>query len=166
MIKPKRLKVRLIESMDQDILANIPLFAKLNATELGELAGLLKDIKIESQQPVFWIGDEGSDFFIVQVGRVAVRYPDQMGHEVTLAVLGAGDFFGEISLLDGGPRTATVRASWTDVTLLCLAREAFFSFIQDYPSPAFPIFNIPSKRYSHHIDTLTSTINLQRCIPR
>ncbi|MGC3957471.1 MAG: cyclic nucleotide-binding domain-containing protein [Verrucomicrobiota bacterium] len=89
--------------MDIDILANIPLFAKLSPEELTQLAGLLQAKTIDPQKPVFWIGDPGSDFFIIQVGRASVCFPDEAGHEVTLATLGPGDFFGEISLLDGGP---------------------------------------------------------------
>src|SRR5215203_2128608 len=103
--------------MDPLLLANNPLFAKLTPAQLAELTGLLKERRVESQQPVFWIGDEGADFYVIQAGRVSVCYPDDMGHEVTIAVLNAGDFFGEISLLDGGPRTATIRADG-DVTLL------------------------------------------------
>jgi len=89
--------------MDKDLLANIPLFAKLNDEELVELAALLKEERVASHSPVFWIGEEGSDFYLLQVGRVTVNYPDDTGREVTIAVLGPGDFFGEISLLDGGP---------------------------------------------------------------
>ena len=55
--------------MDQDLLSNIPLFAKLSPAELAELTGLLKEQRVAAQQPVFWVGDEGSDFYIVQVGR-------------------------------------------------------------------------------------------------
>src|SRR4051812_43541210 len=124
--------------MDQDLLANIPLFAKLNTNELAELSGLLKEQKVDNQQVVFWIGDEGADFYVVQVGRVAVCYPDDMGHEVTIAVLGPGDFFGEISLLDGGPRTATIRAE-DDVQLLSLSRHDFLEFLTRNPTAGIHI---------------------------
>src|SRR2546430_7010723 len=97
--------------MDQDLLANIPLFAKLNPAELAELSGLLKEQKVENQQPVFWIGDEGADFYLVQVGRVAVWYPDELGAEITIGVLAAGDLFGGISMPDGRPGTATGAAA-------------------------------------------------------
>jgi CRP/FNR family cyclic AMP-dependent transcriptional regulator len=145
--------------MDRDLLANIPLFAKLNAAELGELTGLLKEQKVENQQPVFWIGDEGADFYLVQVGRVAVCYPDELGHEITIAVLSAGDFFGEISLLDGGPRTATVRADG-DVQLLSLSRHDFLEFLKRNPSAGIHILTVLGQRQREMLEKLRGVKNV------
>jgi uncharacterized membrane protein len=145
--------------MDRDLLANNPLFAKLTADQLGELSSLLKSQTVENQQPVFWIGDQGSDFFVVQLGRVAVCYPDEMGHEVKIAVLGPGDFFGEISLLDGGPRTATVRAEG-DVTLMSLSRHDFLQFLQAHPSAAIHILTVLGQRQREMLDKLRGVKNL------
>src|SRR4051812_5637043 len=127
--------------MDQDLIANVPLFAKLSAGEVAELAGLLKEQRVGAQQAVFWIGDAGADFYIVQVGRGGVCYPDGLGHEVKLAGRGPGDFFGEISLLDGGPRTATVRAEG-DARLMTLSRHDFLEFIRRNPSTAIHILTV------------------------
>jgi CRP/FNR family cyclic AMP-dependent transcriptional regulator len=145
--------------MDQDLLANIPLFAKLGPVELGELSGLLKEQTVADKQPVFWIGDEGADFYLVQSGRVAVCYPDEMGQEVTIAVLGTGDFFGEISLLDGGPRTATVRAQG-DVGLLTLSRHEFLEFLKRHPSAAIHILTVLGQRQREMLDKLRGVKNL------
>ena len=145
--------------MDQDLLANIPLFAKLNPAELAELSGLLKEQKVENQQPVFWIGDEGADFYLVQVGRVAVCYPDELGHEITIAVLAAGDFFGEISLLDGGPRTATVRADG-DVQLLSLSRHDFLEFLKRNPSAGIHILTVLGQRQREMLEKLRGVKNV------
>jgi len=145
--------------MDQDLLANIPLFAKLKPTELAELAGLLKEQKVDNQQVVFWIGDEGADFYLVQVGRVAVCYPDDMGHEVTIAVLGAGDFFGEISLLDGGPRTATIRAE-DDVRLLSLSRHDFLEFLIRNPTAGIHILTILGQRQREMLQKMRGLKNV------
>src|SRR5262245_4774220 len=97
--------------MDIDLLASLPLFAKLSRDELAALANLLDRREVPANQTIFWIGDQGSDFYLVQVGRVSVIEPDQEGKEVPLASIGPGGFFGELSLLDGGPRTATVRTT-------------------------------------------------------
>lgn len=148
-----------IHPMDQDLLANIPLFAKLNPKELGELAGMLKEQKFANQQIVFWIGDEGADFYLVQVGRVAVCYPDDMGHEVTIAVLGPGDFFGEISLLDGGPRTATIRAE-DDVRLLSLSRHDFLEFLTRNPSAGIHILTILGQRQREMLQKMRGLKNV------
>ena len=77
--------------MDIDLLTHIPLFAKLTREELGALAGLLTRKDVPSHQTVFWIGDDGSDFYIVQVGRVQIVEPDEEGKEIILATSGAGN---------------------------------------------------------------------------
>jgi CRP/FNR family cyclic AMP-dependent transcriptional regulator len=149
--------------MDKDLLGNIPLFAKLKDEELVELAALLKEERVESQQPVFWIGEEGSDFYIVQVGRVTVNYPDDTGREVTIAVLGPGDFFGEISLLDGGPRTATIRADG-DVMLLSLSRHDFLEFLRKHPAAAIHILTVLGQRQREMLEKLRGVKNVNEVI--
>src|SRR4051812_46057673 len=105
--------------IDPTLLGNIPLFAKLTPNELGELVNLLRTRDVARQQTIVRIGDQGTEFYVIQQGRVVVSAPDDQGAEVKLAELGPGNFLGEISLLDGGPRTATVRAL-EPVTLLVL----------------------------------------------
>ena len=149
--------------MDQDLVANIPLFAKLSPSEIAELASLLKEQRVAAQQAVFWIGDDGADFYIVQVGRVAVCYPDELGREVRLAVLGPGDFFGEISLLDGGPRTATVRAEG-DVRLLSLSRHDFLEFIRRNPSTAIHILTVLGQRQREMLQKMRGLKNVNQIV--
>lgn len=149
--------------MDVDLLSNIPLFAKLNAEHLAELVALLKQRQVASQQPVFWIGDEGDEFFIIQLGRVSVCYPDHLGHEIVIAVLGPSDFFGEISLLDGGPRTATVRADG-DVTLLCLSRHDFLEFLTRNPSAGIHILTVLGQRQREMLEKLRGVKNVNEVI--
>ena len=149
--------------MDKDLLANIPLFAKLKDEELVELAALLKEERVASHSPVFWIGEEGSDFYLLQVGRVTVNYPDDTGREVTIAVLGPGDFFGEISLLDGGPRTATIRADG-DVMLLTLSRRDFLEFLKKHPSAAVHILTVLGQRQREMLEKLRGVKNVNEVI--
>lgn len=149
--------------MDVDLLSNIPLFAKLNAEHLAELAALLQQRQVASQQPVFWIGDQGDEFFIIQLGRVSVCYPDQLGHEIVIAVLGPSDFFGEISLLDGGPRTATVRADG-DVTLLSLSRHDFLQFLTRNPSAGIHILTVLGQRQREMLEKLRGVKNVNEVI--
>src|SRR6267142_1119844 len=92
-----------------DLLRNIPLFSQLVEENRAELSSLLQSKDYASQQPIFWIGEKGDQMFIVQGGKVHLSYPDETGHEITVGVLGPGAFFGELSRLDGGPRTATAR---------------------------------------------------------
>src|SRR5688572_21316939 len=97
-------------AMDKDLLRNIPLFAKLSDADREELAGLMKRRDVAAMQPIFWVAETGDEMFVVGHGKVRLSLPDEEGHDVTVAVIGPGTFFGELSLLDGGPRTATARA--------------------------------------------------------
>src|SRR5260221_14687212 len=124
--------------VDWSLLLNIPLFWKLTPDELGTLTTLLKTRKYAESEPIVYLGDDGSEFFIVQHGRVAVSHPDESGKEVKLAELSPGDFFGEIGLLDGGPRTVTVKAV-ADVTVVFPGRKQVGNFLLHNPGAAWHI---------------------------
>src|SRR5215217_450553 len=93
-----------------DPLQGIPLFSGFTDAQREDLRRLLQPRTFDAQRAVFWIGEPGDEFYIIEAGQVVICYPDEGGREVTLAVLGPGQFFGELSLLDGGRRTATARA--------------------------------------------------------
>jgi uncharacterized membrane protein len=149
--------------MDRNLLTHIPLFAKLPAEQLDELAAMMKRHEFKSAEPIFWIGDKGTDFYIVQMGRVTLSYPDEVGHDVTLADLGPGDFFGEISLLDGGPRTATARAQ-TDAILMSLNRDDFMAFLNHRPMAAGYIVTVLGARQRETLSKLRGITNLNTVI--
>jgi CRP/FNR family cyclic AMP-dependent transcriptional regulator len=131
--------------MADDPLSNVPLFSKLSEGDRVALAKLMRAKTFAAHQPVFWLGEKGDDFYVVQSGKVAVSCPDESGKEVLLATLGHGNFFGEISLLDGGPRTATVRTT-ADATLLTLERADFLSFLEQHPKAAVHMLTVLGQR--------------------
>jgi uncharacterized membrane protein len=94
---------------------------------------------------VFWFGDRGDTMYVVEDGQVAVTAPGTHGDHVLLDTLGPGGIFGELSLLDGGPRSATVRAV-TDCTLLALPREAFHAFLRQRPDVAIAVLQVLGAR--------------------
>lgn len=139
--------------MDSKLLRNIPFFSGLGDEEGRTLVDLLKPHSIKANETIFWIGESGTDFCIIENGNVVLTYPDETGKESTLAVLGPGDFFGELSLLDGGPRTATSRAL-TDVQLLCLTREEFLDFIRTHPSSTIHMIQVLARRQRETLEQL------------
>jgi CRP/FNR family cyclic AMP-dependent transcriptional regulator len=151
--------------VDWALLLNIPLFSKLSPEELTALTLLLKTRRFVESEPIVYLGDDGSEFYIVQHGRVAVSHPDESGKEVTLAELGPGNFFGEISLLDGGPRTATVRAEG-DVTLLSLERGQFVQFLLQHPAAAVHILTILGARQRELLEKLRGIRNVNEAVLR
>src|SRR6188472_2532587 len=110
-------------------LSQLPIFASLDAAAQEGLSAVMSRRQVAAQQMIFWIGDEAGPLFVVDQGQVAITAPDERGDHVLLETLAPGGVFGEISFLDGGPRSATARAV-TDVTLLELPREAFHAFLR------------------------------------
>jgi uncharacterized membrane protein len=139
-------------------LAHIPLFAHLDETGQEALLVLLKRQTVKANEPVFWFGDHGDTMYVVDEGRVAVTAPDARGDHVTLDTLGPGGVFGELSLLDGGPRSATVRAI-TDATLFALDRASFHAFLRSRPDLAIEILQILGARQRASTATIRGLAN-------
>jgi CRP-like cAMP-binding protein len=126
-------------------LAQIPLFARLDESGHHALLALMARQSVAAGEPVFWFGDPGGTLFVVDEGRVEVTAPDAQGGHVRLDTLGPGGVFGELGLIDGGPRSATVRAL-TDCTLLALPREAFHEFLRQRPDVAIDMLQVVGSR--------------------
>jgi CRP/FNR family transcriptional regulator, cyclic AMP receptor protein len=149
--------------MDIDLFSAIPLFADLTPGEREDLGRLLQPLRFDAHHAVFWIGEPGDEFFIIESGQVVICYPDEHGEEKTLAVLGPGHFFGELSLLDGGRRTATARAQ-TESRLLSLGREAFHDFLKKHPVSAIHILSTIGRRQRDSLDKLRGIKNANEVV--
>lgn len=126
-------------------LSHIPLFAHLDAAGDDALLRRLTRRTVKDNEPVFWFGDSGDTLYIIDTGRVAVTAPDAEGNHVLLDTLGPGGIFGELSLLDGGSRSATVRAL-SECSLLALNRESFHAFLRERPDAAIDILQVLGAR--------------------
>lgn len=149
--------------MSTDILSTVPLFAKLPPAERAELETLLKTQEYPANRPVVWLGEKGEDFYIVKHGKVVVSCPDETGKEVILNHLGPGQFFGEISLLDGGPRTATVRTA-LDSAMLILSRDDFLNFLRKHPDAAIYMLGILGQRQRETNEKLRGIRNVNQAV--
>jgi CRP-like cAMP-binding protein len=118
--------------MTAEVLREIPLFATLNPEELQHLISQLEKKSYPPHTVIFWMDEPGDKLYVVEKGRVRISYSNKDGKEITLATLGENDFFGELSLLDGGPHTATARTE-TETRLLTIDRMAFYSFLDKHP---------------------------------
>lgn len=132
-------------SVSAAALAHIPIFATLDAAGREALLACLTRRTVAENEPVFWFGDAGDTLYVIDSGRVAVTAPDAEGHHVLLDTLGPGGIFGELSLLDGGPRSATVRAL-TPCSLLALNRAAFHGFLRQRPDVAIDVLQVLGAR--------------------
>jgi len=144
-------------------LDRIPMFASLSEADRTALAGLLVPRRYEAGQQVFREGEPGQEMFVVESGRVAVTALDERGGEIRLSVLARGAFFGEISLLDGGPRTAAVRAL-EPVSLLTLERNVFFSFLERHPSAARHMVEVLAARQREMVERVRGIKNVNEVV--
>ncbi|MBL8746040.1 MAG: DUF1003 domain-containing protein [Phycisphaerae bacterium] len=126
-------------------LAQIPLFSRLDEQERRLLVAAMKQRRFLTNETVFWIGDRGDSLFLIISGRVSVSAPNEQGEHVPIATLGPGELFGEISLLDGGPRTATVRAA-EPLHVYTLNQSDFQSFLVRNPHAALDILSVMGAR--------------------
>jgi CRP-like cAMP-binding protein len=108
-------------------LAGIPLFAGLHERQLEQVARFCTEVRVEAGRTLCREGEAGHEFFVLESGTAAVTVG---GSQV--ATLGAGDFFGELALLDAGPRNATVTAE-SDVNVLVLTRQEFMTVLEEEP---------------------------------
>lgn len=121
-------------------LERVPLFSGFSEDELRRVAGISKIIEAPAGAVLTQMGKPGDSFFVIIDGRVAVQ--TQIG---VADQLQPGDFFGEMSLLDGEPRSATVTAT-TDVRLLVVDRSNFWRLLDETPDLIRQILMILSRR--------------------
>src|SRR6478736_4659431 len=90
-----------------DLLAEVPLFALMDSELRRDLAERLERIESKAGTTLFLRGDPGEQMFVVCSGEVEIFFKNDTGERIVLETARTGDFFGEVSLLDGGPRTAS-----------------------------------------------------------
>jgi CRP/FNR family cyclic AMP-dependent transcriptional regulator len=117
---------------EADTLQSVPFFSDLNPVEANELARCLVPRRFSAGQIVFHHGDPGGLLYIITKGKVKITYSTPEGQEALLAILGRGDFFGELALLDDSPRSATAEAL-RETETQTLHRWEFMDFIRKNP---------------------------------
>ena len=117
------------------LLADLPLFAALGAEELELLAQAVDVKSLEPGQALFAAGDVGDAMYIVASGEVEISVVDRAGQKIVLTVRHRGDVFGELAMLDAGPRTATAKAL-VHTELLELDRTDLLLLVTQKPEAA------------------------------
>ena len=128
------------------LLKKVTLFAGLSEKNLNRIAKLCKSRTFEAGQPLVRQGDEGIGLFIIEKGKVKVVKKTGDGKEMEIATHGPGEFIGEISVLDGSARTASVIAVEATACLL-LASWDFTSLMKSRPQVALEILPVLVKRF-------------------
>ncbi len=127
------------------ILQKVPLFNQLSPAELERLAEITRERSYPRNSVILFEDDPGDALYVVAKGQVKVVLIGEDGREVILSVLGEGDFFGDMSLIDDEPRSAHVIAM-EDSSLLVLRREDFQGLLTQAPSIALALLRELSRR--------------------
>src|SRR5687768_17193895 len=138
-----------------ETIRGIPIFSALSREDVAKVLGKLEEISFGAGEKIFSQGDQGDAFYLIQSGAVQVVVESGAGNSEVLAILGPRDWFGEMALLSGEPRSATIQ-SVKETTLWRLRREDWDELIEKHPTWLLQFCTTLSKRLSH-VDRQYST---------
>jgi CRP-like cAMP-binding protein len=133
-----------------ELLARVPLLAAVSRAQLGKVAGLAEETSYNAGRVIVKKGDPGKAFYVIVEGKAKVV----KGKIVTArreAELGPGEFFGELALLDGEPRAATVVAA-TPLETIRIERAAFRRLLREEPDLAIKVLEGMARRTRKILD--------------
>jgi uncharacterized membrane protein len=132
------MSIDIIPSDEADSLSRIPLFQRLTPEELEQLAQEVDQVKFDPDEIVFNEQDKGDALYVVEAGSVRIWVLDEDVEPVTLKELGPGEFFGELAVLDRGPRSTNATAIG-ETTLHRLSSDDFQAFLMKHPDVAIDV---------------------------
>ena len=142
-----------------DFLATVSLFKSLDGAELAKFGELIREKSYPKGSVILFEDDPGDSLFVVRDGRVKVVLVADDGREVILGILGVGEHFGELALIDEQPRSAHVIAM-EESTLLVLRRDDFRRRVEANPAVAWSLLTELSRRLRRADDKIGSLVLL------
>jgi CRP/FNR family transcriptional regulator, cyclic AMP receptor protein len=131
--------------IELSLLSDVPIFRLLDDTERRTLAALFEQRTCDAGETIFHHGEPGDEIFLVGNGRVEAFVTSDTGEKIVLAKVSRGEVFGEISLLDGGPRTASAVAL-DKSELLVLDRDRLLELVKRHPHVALDLLSVMGQR--------------------
>ena len=131
-----------------ETIRNIPLFSGLSREDIAKILGKLEEKSFNAGTTIFSQGDKGDSFYLIQSGAVQVVLESTAGRSESIAVLGPQDWFGEMALLSGEPRSATIMAV-KDAVVWRLSRDDWDELIEKHPTWLLHFCATLSRRLTH-----------------
>ena len=144
--------------MTLESIRSVPLFASLDDETAAALRALLEVEEKAAGSALFRTGDAGDAMYLVEAGRVRIHIRDADGDDVTLAELARGDFFGEMAILDGKPRSASATVV-EDARFAVLQRDDFLGFVRRNPEVALKMLAAITTRLRKTDDLLRHRVS-------
>jgi len=132
-------------AQDTPNLARVPLFAELDEESLKELSAVARKRAYRQGEIIFHRDDPGQVLYIIKEGKVKISLTSPDGQEVSLTVMGAGECFGELAILDGEPRS-TDAVALERVEGYTLQRQDFINVVMSHPKIAVQVMKVISQR--------------------
>ena len=144
---------------NRELMAATPMFQGVPDSQLDALARQARMLKLVPREVLFGKGDPGDSMYLVVSGRVRVGVVSVEGREVTYALIGPGQMFGEIAILDGGPRSADATAAESS-ELLVIERRDILAFIRANGDYGLRLIEMLCARLRHANELLEDTVFL------
>jgi len=142
---------------EEDVVRKAPLFTALDDASAASLRASMSGVKLNRGQTLFKEGDAGDRLFVVVDGKLKLGTTSNDGRENLLSILGPGDMFGELSLFDPGPRTATATAV-VDSKLLALANDQVIGWVKEHPQVSLQLLGRLAQRLRKANDVLNDLV--------
>ena len=143
--------------MDDDVVRSAPLFAALDDEAAAALLASMSRVDLPRGEALFAEGDAGDRLFVITAGKIKLGRTSADGRENLLTVLGPGEMFGELSLFDPGPRTATATAV-SDAELVGLGHADLQEFLTGRPEVARHLLQSLARRLRRTNDSLADLV--------
>ena len=142
---------------DEEVIRRAPLFTALDDASAATLRDSMTQVKVSKGQTLFKEGDAGDRLFVVVEGQLKLGTSSGDGRENLLSILGPGDMFGELSLFDPGPRTATATAV-TDARVLALANDQVIGWVTAHPQVSLQLLKRLARRLRRTNEVLADLV--------
>lgn len=143
-------------STASELLSEVPIFQLLDDEERAALAAILDVVHFEKGQQIFQVGEPGDSLYIIRSGEVEIFVRDNTGNRLVLEVAHQGDYFGELSLLDKGARSASAMAA-EEVEAFRLDRDDLEAFLKHTPAAAIDMLTVMGHRMRKDVELLRHT---------
>ncbi len=135
----------LTRSQKRELLGNVPLFSGLAPAEIDAIVPVSRTVGLKKREQLFHKGDDGTQVYVVISGKLKALTTSREGNDVVFSIMGSGEVFGEVALLGGTKRTATISAI-DACELLCIDRRDFMAFLKSHPEVAIKLLTVLARR--------------------
>lgn len=143
--------------MDDDVVLSAPLFAGIDSEAAHALFVTMTKVPLARGQAIFQEGEPGDRLYVIGAGKMKLGRRSTDGRENLLSILGPAEMFGELSLFDPGPRTATATAV-ADATLYELSHAELISWLEQYPAVAKHLLEALARRLRRTNEALADLV--------